>query len=184
LTHGRDWRSCGRRQVRTRKAILRDAAAVHRLVADYANEGTLLPRSLEEICENIRDFTVAEDRGRVIGCGALHFYGPHLTEIRSIAVDRNAQGRGAGRKLMQALLAEVKDHGVSCVCLFTRIPEFFARLGFSVVSRNDLPEKLFKDCFACPRLYDCDEIAMIMGELPPVPPEQRERVMELVQLSR
>jgi len=70
----------------TREALLRDAPQIHDLIASYSGDGTLLPRSLPEICENIRDFVVVEDDGRIIGCGALHLYGPHLAEVRSIAV--------------------------------------------------------------------------------------------------
>ncbi len=66
-----------------------------------------------------------------LGCGALHLYGTHLAEIRSIAVWPNYQGAGAGRLLVDALLEEAEQHHVDCVCLFTRIPAFFAHLGFA-----------------------------------------------------
>ena len=56
--------------------------------------------------------------------------------------------------------------GVSCVSLFTRIPEFFGHFGFRVVDRTALPDKIYKDCQTCPRLYACDEVAMVRGELP------------------
>lgn len=150
----------------SRKAILPDAAAIHTLIAAYSHDGTLLPRSLAEICENIRDFVVVEEDGEIVGCGALHLYGTHLSEIRSITVVRSVQGKGAGRVLVQALMQEAEQHRVSCVCLFTRIPEFFARLGFSMARREDLPDKIYKDCANCPRLHACDEIAMVRGELP------------------
>jgi len=52
------------------------------------------------------------------------------------------------------------------VCLFTRIPEFFGKMGFTVVDKELLPDKMYKDCLRCPRLHACDEIAMYMGELP------------------
>jgi amino-acid N-acetyltransferase len=152
--------------MRTRKAILPDAKAIHDLIAVYAADGTLLPRTLAEICENVRDFVVLEDAGRTIGCGALHLYGMHLAEIRSITVARSAQGRGGGQLLVKALLGEAKKHRVSCICLFTRTPEFFRRLGFQLAQREDLPDKVRKDCFLCPRLPSCDEVAMVRGELP------------------
>ena len=72
--------------MRTRKAILPDAESIHDLISAYAGDGTLLPRTLPEICENVRDFVVLEHEGRIIGCGALHLYGTHLAEIRSITV--------------------------------------------------------------------------------------------------
>jgi amino-acid N-acetyltransferase len=150
----------------TRKAILPDAEHIHDLIAAYSGDGTLLPRSLAEICENVRDFVVLEDGNRIIGCGALHLYGTHLAEVRSITVATEAQGRSGGKHLMKALFVEAKRHHVDCICLFTRIPDFFARSGFVVAQREDIPDKMYKDCHACPRLHCCDEVAMVRGELP------------------
>src|SRR3989442_11671007 len=82
-----------RRLMHTRKAILPDAKQIHELIAAYSGDGTLLPRTLPEICENVRDFVVLEDSGRIIGCGALHLYGTHLAEIRSITVAPWSQGK-------------------------------------------------------------------------------------------
>ena len=152
--------------MRTRNAILPDADAIQELIATYSGDGTLLPRTFAEICENIRDFVVVEDHHQVIACGALHLYGPHLAEVRSIAVDPHAKGKGAGRRVVKALLEEAERQQVNGVCLFTRIPEFFAPLGFAAASREDLPDKMYKDCLACPRLHCCDEVAMVRGELP------------------
>jgi amino-acid N-acetyltransferase len=109
--------------MRTRDAVLPDAEQIHALISAYSGDGTLLPRSLAEICENVRDFIVLEHDGRIIGCGALHLYGVHLAEIRSITVDPASQSGGGGRRLVKALLAQAEKHKVSCVCLFTRIPE-------------------------------------------------------------
>ena len=151
--------------MRTRKAILPDARQIHDLIVTYSGDGTLLPRTLAEICENVRDFTVLEE-GRIIGCGALHLYGPHLAEIRSITVGPGSQHRGGGSKLVRALMVEARRHRVECVCLFTRKPQFFAQLGFRMAQRESLPDKIYKDCHVCPRQHCCDEFAMIRGELP------------------
>src|ERR1700757_3592650 len=107
--------------LRARNAKLPDAEPIFELIGSYCEQGVLLPRSLPEICENVRDFVVVEEDERLIGCGALHIYGPHLAEIRSIAVHPQHQGRGAGRGLMNALLAEADKHQVNGICLFTRI---------------------------------------------------------------
>src|SRR4029453_12349247 len=100
-----------------RNAVLTDAEAIDRLIGAHTNDGTLLPRSFAELCENIRDFVVVEDRGELIGCGALHLYGVHLAEVRSIAVLDSYRGKGAGRLLIDALLNEAERHNVKCVCL-------------------------------------------------------------------
>jgi amino-acid N-acetyltransferase len=153
------------------KAHLQDARSIFDLVNSLSHDGTLLRRSYAEICENIRDFTVAcipnpEGEHEFIGCGALHLYGPHLAEVRSIVVKPEARGLGAGDAILEALIAEAADHEVMSVCLFTRIPTFFEHLGFRVAERDAMPDKIYKDCQTCPRLYACDEVAMVRGPLP------------------
>jgi hypothetical protein len=79
-----------------RKARLQDASNIYELVNSLSQDGTLLRRAFAEICENVRDFTVAESaQGIFQGCGALHLYGPHLAEVRSIVVLPEAKARAA-----------------------------------------------------------------------------------------
>jgi amino-acid N-acetyltransferase len=153
-----------------RKARLQDATNIYEIVNSLSHDGTLLKRQFAEICENVRDFTVAEsDAGVFLGCGALHLYGPHLAEVRSIVVKPEAKGQGVGGRLLFSLIDEAETHGIGCVCLFTRIPDFFYRYGFRTVEdRTALPDKIFKDCQTCPRLHRCDEVAMARGDVPKV----------------
>ena len=174
----------------TRKARVQDARDIFDLVNSLSADGTLLRRSYAELCENIRDFTIAErpvgeHAAEFLGCGALHLYGPHLAEVRSIVVKPEAKGLGAGGQLIDALIDEAADHQVMSVCLFTRIPEFFEHKGFRVADRTAMPDKIYKDCQTCPRLYACDEVAMVRGPLPKVAvlgPSTLQRP-ELVQLQ-
>ena len=152
-----------------REAKLPDAVNIFDLVNSLSGDGTLLRRNYAEICENVRDFAIAEsESGNFLGCGALHLYGPHLAEVRSIVVKPEAKGQGAGGKLLRALLDEAEEQKVTAVCLFTRIPDFFFHFGFRVVDRTALPDKIYKDCQTCPRLYACDEVAMVRGPLPKI----------------
>jgi amino-acid N-acetyltransferase len=152
-----------------RPARLHDAMNIFELVNSLSGDGTLLRRSYAEICENVRDFYVAHsDAGIFLGCGALHLYGPHLAEVRSIVVKPEAKGQGAGGRLLKALLEEADEQGVTSVCLFTRIPDFFLHFGFKIADRTAMPDKIYKDCQACPRLYACDEVAMVRGPLPKI----------------
>src|ERR1035438_8276778 len=168
-----------------RKALLQDASNVFDLVNSLSPDGTLLKRSFAEICENIRDFTVAiSDGGVFLGCGALHFYGPHLCEVRSIVVKPGAKSKGAGSRILAALIEEAEEHGIQSVCLFTRIPDFFFRYGFRAIEdKAVLPDKVFKDCQNCPRLHRCDEVAMVRGRIPKIsllgPREQAEQLVHL-----
>ena len=163
-----------------RPARLQDAVHIFELVNSLSGDGTLLRRSYAEICENVRDFTVAEsESGVFLGCGALHLYGPHLAEVRSIVVKPEAMGQGAGGNLLRALLQEAEVQGVTAVCLFTRIPDFFFHFGFRVADRTTLPDKIYKDCQTCPRLYACDEVAMVRGPLPKIAVLGPARISEL-----
>jgi amino-acid N-acetyltransferase len=159
--------------IRVLKARIQDARDIFDLVNSLSGDGTLLRRSYAEICENIRDFTVVsratpEGETEFLGCGALHLYGPHLAEVRSIVVKPEYRGIGAGDELIEALIAEAEEHRILSVCLFTRIPDYFEHLGFRIAERNDMPDKIYKDCQTCPRLYACDEVAMVRGPLPKV----------------
>ncbi len=90
-----------------RKAKLTDVPHIHRLVNHYAGERIMLPRTLTDIYENVWEFSVmAEDDGRLVGCGALKLYNQEVAEIRSLCVDEtlNVQrrwtrnhGRASGR---------------------------------------------------------------------------------------
>lgn len=149
----------------TRSAVRGDAEAIHGLIDAHVTDGNLLARSVPEIRRNIRDFVVFEEKGEIVGCGALHLYGPHLAEIRSITVRSDRRRRGAGRAIVEELLHRVRRRDITAVCLFTRDPNFFAAFGFAVVPRRAVPEKFYKDCQLCPRRHACDEIAMAIGEL-------------------
>ena len=98
-----------------RKAKLPDAVNIFDLVNSLSGDGTLLRRSYAEICENVRDFAVAEsESGVFLGCGALHLYGPHLAEVRSIVVKPEAKGQGAGGRLLRSLLEEAEEQKRHC----------------------------------------------------------------------
>src|ERR1700723_639922 len=103
--------------MRVRKARLQDATNIYELVNSLSHDGTLLRRVFAEICENVRDFTVAESDGGVfLGCGALHLYGPHLAEVRSIVVKPEAKSKGAGGGILGPLIEEAELHGIQSVC--------------------------------------------------------------------
>lgn len=144
-----------------RKARIGDIHPLLDLINGYAANGIMLPRTEFEISENIRDFSVAWQDGRLVGCGALHFYTPTTAEVRSLAVDPQMKSNGLGRLLVDALEAEAREHGLHAIFAFTYVPEFFRKLGFAEVDRGSLPLKAWKDCLRCPKFQCCDEIAVL-----------------------
>jgi len=145
----------------TRKAVMRDIPSILNLINGYAARGIMLPRTEFEMSEAIRDFTVVTRGDEFLGCGALHFYSPTFGEIRSLAVPEKAKTQGAGRRLVEALVAEAQMYELDAVFAFTYVLGFFNKLGFQEVERGVLPLKAWKDCLRCPKFQACDEIAVL-----------------------
>lgn len=148
-------------QFTLRKATVKDVPAIARLINTYASQGQMLPKSHYQLYQDIRDFVVISHGDGLVGCGALHIIWEDLGEIRSLAVSEDWQGQGLGRLMVETLLDEARALGLPRVFALTYREGFFARLGFRVVSRESLPQKIWGDCLNCPKFANCDEIAMI-----------------------
>jgi amino-acid N-acetyltransferase len=146
----------------TRKARPDDCEAVMAIVNAFAARGLMLPRTLDEVRGRLNDFLVCEADGRVVGCAALQLSDKGLGEIRSLAVLQEAQGRGVGAELVRGCLDEARRRGMSRVFALTYVREFFRRLGFRDYAKEDLPSKIWSDCFKCPKRDHCDEEAVII----------------------
>jgi len=144
-----------------RKAMLDDVSFIQKLVNGHAQKGEMLPRSIGDICDNIRDFFVYEENGEVVGCCALHVTWVDLAEVRSLAVSDNAQGKGIGTTLLDACMKDSKQLGIMKVFALTYKPEFFERHGFNRVDKSELPHKVWVACVNCIKFPDCDEVAVL-----------------------
>ncbi len=146
-----------------RKARINDVAAIHRLVNACAEQGEMLPRSLAELYDNMRDYFVYEDpeSGDVGGACALHVCWENLAEIRSLCVTESLRHRGIGRALISACIDEGYDFGIDRLFVLTYRDTLFRAFGFREVEKNELPQKIWTDCIKCPKFPRCDEIAMI-----------------------
>lgn len=155
-----------------RKALPEDVDALHDLIQGYAAQGIMLPRSREALGRNIGNFVVAEDEGKLVGCGSLLKLGSDLVEIRSLGIADGYKGQGIGSKLVDKLLAEAKEQRIPKVMALTYEAGFFRKNGFSVVDKEIFPEKVWTDCVNCPKQHNCDEIAVLKRiELEPEPSE-------------
>lgn len=146
-----------------RKARTTDAQAMQRLINGYADKGAMLHRSLSELYENIRDFFVVEEAGQIVGCAALHVSWKDLAELKSLAVAEASQGRGYGKRLIQACVDEAREIGLSRVFALTYVPLLFVKSGFQEVDKAMLPRKVWTECVYCPKFPDCGEIAVLIA---------------------
>jgi amino-acid N-acetyltransferase len=155
--------------MRLRKAKNSDVPQIRSLINEMAartdedhQHGHMLPRSLTELYEHLRDYTVlVDEEDHVMGCCALHSAWDGLAELKALAVDDAAQGHGWGRKLVDAALSEADGLGIDCVFTLTNKDEFFVKLGFEYIDMRNLPQRVWSECVSCPKfMVACDEVAM------------------------
>jgi amino-acid N-acetyltransferase len=148
-------------QLQAVKAEIGDAQGIHDLINLFAQRGDMLPRTMGEVYENLRDFFVVHEGGEILGCVALHIVWSDLAEVKSLAVSEAAQSRGLGSILVNATLAEAANIGLDRVFALTYRPAFFERLGFVQSDVMTLPRKVWNECYRCPKFPSCNEIALV-----------------------
>lgn len=149
-----------------RKAKLTDVKTIQVIVNQYAEGGQMLPRTLNEIYENLRDFHVYEQDGSIMGVCALHVSWDGLAEIRSLAVRQDRVKHGVGSELVRQCLSEAATLQVARVFVLTYQDVFFRKLGFTDVDKKELPHKIWTDCLNCVKFPNCDESALIINVVP------------------
>lgn len=141
-------------------ATINDAEGIHRLVNYWAAQGQMLPRTLAETYEHLRDFFVIREAEKVLACGALHIMWSDMAELKSLAVDPDTQSSGHGSALVAACVEEGRRLGMQQLFALSYRPEFFERLGWVQADVMDLPRKVWNECYRCPKFPGCDEIAL------------------------
>ena len=146
-----------------RPAKISNARDICALVNYYAERGHMLHRSLESVYDSLREFHVAISRGRLLGCVAVDVFWANLAEVKSLAVSPGARGKGIGGRLIEAAVADARSLGIKKLFALTYEKEFFLKQGFRVIDRQKLPDKVWRECIACPKADACDEIAMVLS---------------------
>jgi amino-acid N-acetyltransferase len=144
------------------KPILDDVPLIQELLKPFVEEGIILKRDDDEIASNIRSYVAIKENNKIVAIGALHIYSPILAEIRSLAVDKNYQKKGLGKKIVNALEQEAKNLGVKQILTLTYQKNFFEKLGFIEIPKEKVPShKVWSDCIKCPHFPNCNEISLI-----------------------
>ena len=138
-----------------------EAKSIQKLINLYANNG-VLPLSLQEIYDRIRDFFIYKIEDKIVGVISLHVTWENLAELRSLAVHSNFQHQGIGKALVMKALDEAKILEIKKVFLLTNKKKYFQKLGFRWIDKSELPHKVWSDCIKCIKFPDCDEEAMIL----------------------
>ena len=111
----------------------------------------LLDKEAVAYYESVTDFVVAELDGHVVGCGALHVLWEDLGEVRTLAVDEAALGRGVGSALLQRLVDRARALGLRRLFCLTFETTFFARHGFEPIDGQAVDPEVYAELL---RSYD------------------------------
>jgi amino-acid N-acetyltransferase len=152
--------------VKLRRADRTHAPRLYALITANLEEGHLLPRSLDELTVHADRFVIATRGRRIVGCAELAPLGPHLAEVRSLAVDKAERASGIGAMLVDELEHQARREGFEKLCALTHAPGYFIGLGFSIVPHLWVPEKIFTDCVGCPLFRRCGKYAMVASLAP------------------
>ena len=139
-----------------------DVPGIQKLLNHYASMGDLLPRTRDDILQNLEHFRVIRQHGEVAACASLEHFTDELAEVRSLMVAADIKGGGLGRRVVEALIETARSRKVGRLMALTYVPEFFHKLGFKTVNKDIFPEKIWGICVNCYKFHNCDEIAVLL----------------------
>jgi amino-acid N-acetyltransferase len=150
-----------------RKAKIEDAQAIQNLICFYSEDGKMLFRSLEDIEQNITGFRVYEKSGEVVGIVNLKFGWDKLVEVRSLGVDPRSHREGIATEMVRdAIEQALLNLDCDTVFVLTYAIPLFEKMGFQIIDKINLPQKVWNDCQQCLHQDNCDETAMSFSLLP------------------
>ncbi len=149
--------------IELKKATLDDIKAMQELVAEDVNSGVILARSDDEIATNIRSYILAKEGERLVGYTALHIHSQDIAEVRSLIVHNDFRKQAIGRSMVDYAINEAKKLGIQReVLALTYIADFFKKLGFIEIEKDEIPEhKIWADCIKCIHFPVCNEVALV-----------------------
>ncbi|MFC5993186.1 amino-acid N-acetyltransferase [Pseudonocardia hispaniensis] len=137
-------------EVLVRRARTADVTAIKSLVDAYAGR-VLLAKEIITLYESVQEFLVAELDEEVVGCGALHVLWEDLGEVRTVAVHPRLLGHGVGHAIVDGLIANARELGLSRLFVLTFERSFFGRHGFAEIDGTPVSPDVFA---AMLRSYD------------------------------
>lgn len=132
------------------------------MIPMFIEEGLEMEPDSEEpegllTCLEVKD----TETGQRLG-GASLVYDKDVFILKTVAVKKEFQGRGLGRLLVQRAEAEARKRGAQCLYLNAKVPEFYKKLGFEIIQRDDAPD--ISDCQNCHRYHNGCESEIMKKE--------------------
>jgi N-acetylglutamate synthase-like GNAT family acetyltransferase len=126
-----------------RPATEADVRDIMALMQPNISDGSFKPITEDALLSIIRHFMVYSVNDQIVAAASLVDYGDSC-EVAKLCTLPRFQARGRARALVRALLEEAQKRGRRAVFALTVHPhvgEFFERLGFKPVAREELPEE-------------------------------------------
>lgn len=128
------------------------------LRSEYSQSGGIFQNDFSQLCES----QSAKEAEILAGFASLKIFNADLAEVRSLIVAPQFRRRGIARAIVNELLDEARFYGLKSVFTLTYQKEFFERLGFTEIPKDELPaQKIWADCIKCKKFPVCNEIALI-----------------------
>ena len=128
------------------------------LRSEYSQEASVFQTERSQPCES----QCLKEAEILAGFASLKIFNADLAEVRSLIVAPQFRRRGIARAIVNELLGEAKFYGLKSVFTLTYQKEFFERLGFTEIPKDELPaQKIWADCIKCKKFPVCNEIALI-----------------------
>jgi len=121
-----------------RPATSRDVDGISSLLQPLVAAGVVLPRSTEDLLNEINDFTVVERESKVLACVCLkdvgvNARGQSCAEVAAFCVDSSYRNGGRGDSLLDYVEQKARAAGFDIlVLLTTRTADWFCCRGFSL----------------------------------------------------
>lgn len=144
-----------------RPALSSDVPSMHDLIKYHAERGRMILRGLDELYSNIREFMVVETAGQIVGCAGVHIFWCDLAELKCVAVREDFQRQGIGKMVCNACHADLKRLGIKRSFTLTSATEFFTKIGYRKVNKDELPRFIWGECVRCPSFPVCNEEALV-----------------------
>jgi len=137
--------------VKVRPAKTSDIKVIRKLIDEYSAGRRLLQKETVTLFESVQEFTVAEEDGVVVGCGALHVLWEDLAEVRTMAVDQSLRGKGIGHLILENIISRAEAIGVKRLFCLTFETAFFGRHGFEEIQGTPVDPATYQELL---RSYD------------------------------
>jgi N-acetylglutamate synthase-like GNAT family acetyltransferase len=125
-----------------RAARRADVDQIHALVSQYVADGSMLPRTAEQIALNLDNYMVVEKAGRVVACAALEEYSPSLAEVSSVAVSKDEHGNGLGTQVVLGVERLARARDIEEIFALSLTDQFFLAMDYTPTAISRYPEKL------------------------------------------